>query len=259
MENVLASIEGKVSPAAISAGTPEALKVGALNYGADLYNAFAAEATENTKVKVIIQIAETGMSPEEFKAQCKKAVELADANDKANGFTAKADAKGTEKYGPIRRVLNQRLSEAKQIFGAYKINPNSIKEKGYWAALAAARETLEEKGCNWDGSNSNPEAKKAAKASREMQKAIADVLSTNPMAQPAELIEQAKEKAFSNEVDSIAEAIEKKYGKGDALRVALVRLLTKISTPEEMDGFVQHFGEEAQTIRMGQMQEEALL
>lgn len=254
MENVLSNIEGSISPAAIAAGTPVALKVGHIQYGADLYNAFAAEATESTKVKVIIQIAEAGLTPYEFKAECKKATELADTNDKANGFTPKADAKGTDKYGPIRRVLNQRLSEAKQIFGAYKIKPESLKEKGYWAALAAAREVLTEKGCNWDGSNANPEAKKAQKASREMQKAIADVLSANPMVQPTELIEQAKEKAFQNEVDAAVEAITKKYGKGDVLRVACVKILSAISTPEEMDGFVQHFGEEAMQIRL---QEEA--
>lgn len=250
MENVLASIESKVSPAAISAGTPEALKVGHVSYGAELYNAFAAEATESTKVQVIVMIAESGLSPAEFKVQCKKAVELADANDKANGFIPKADAKGTEKYGPIRRVLNQRLSEAKQIFGAFKINPASVKEKGYWAALASARECLEEKGCNWDGSHNNPEQKKAQKASKEMQKAFADVFSANPMAQPSELFEQAKEKAFNNEVDAIAEAIEKKYGKGDTLRVAMVRLLTKISSPEEMDEYVQHFGAQAMQARL---------
>jgi hypothetical protein len=250
MDSVLANIEGSVSPAAIAAGSPTALKTGHIQWGADLYNTFAAEATESTKVKVIVQIAEAGLTPEEFKGQCKKACEMADANDKANGFTPKEDAKGTEKYGPIRRVLNQRLSEAKQIFGAYKVKPEALKEKGYWAALAAAREVLAEKGCNWDGSNANPEAKKAAKASREMQKAIADVLTANPMAQPSELIEQAKQKAFDNEVDAAVEAITKKFGKGDILRNACVKILSTISTPEEMDSYVQHFGTEAMNIRL---------
>jgi hypothetical protein len=259
MENVLANIEGQVSPAATSAGTPVALKVGHINYGADLYNAFAAEATENTKVKVIIAIAETGMSPEEFKGECKKATELADVNDKANGFTPKDGAKGAEKYGPLRRVLNQRLSEAKQIFGAYKVNPSAIKEKGYWAALAAARDTLDAKGCAWDGSSVSPEAKKAAKESRAMQKALGEAIASNPMAQPAELVETAKQLAFDAEVDGVAEAIVKKYGKGDVLHTACMRILDQICSPEQLDELVQFFGESAMIKRMEALKDDTAL
>lgn len=259
MEHQLATIESKVSPAAIAAGSSAALKTGHINYGADLYQAFAAEATESTKVKVLISIAGAGLTPDEFKAQCKKAQEMADATDKANGFTYGEDAKGTDKYGPIRRVLNQRLSEAKQIFGALKIKPEALQEKGYWAALAAARTILEEKGCNWDGSHSDPEQKKAKAQAKAMQQAIAEVLTANPMAQPAELIEGAKQKAFDNEVEAVVEAVTKKYGKGDVLRVACMRILEQVSTPEEMDEYIQYFGEAAMIVRLGNQNDEALL
>ncbi len=152
--NVLETIEQKLSPEAIAKGTPPNLTVGHINHGAAIYSAFVVDGEKQgiTTLDVLKTIAlDAKLSCLEFAQQCKKAQEMADAVDKGNGFLKAEDAKGQDCYGPKRRLLNQRLSEAKQIFGMYKTNPKAMNEKGYWPALAIARDFFANARTKWDG------------------------------------------------------------------------------------------------------------
>lgn len=172
MENVIASLESKVAPAAVSAGTPAALTVGHINYGKELFDLYAREDAQDTTVKAIIRMADV-LTCEQFAEQVEKAQEIATATDAALGFKAPEDAKGAEKYGPKRRLINSRMSEAKQIFGAQKLNPQCLKEKGYWAAVQAARDFLTNKGVKWDGQRAKTAEEKAvARENKENNEAI---------------------------------------------------------------------------------------
>ena len=230
MENALAHISEKVSPEAISAGTPTALKVGHINHAASIYGAFVVDADKQglTTLETIKEIACThGLTHTEFAEQCKQAQKMADTVDKSTGFTPNDDAKGVEKYGPKRRLLNQRLSEAKQLFGVFKAAPDILKEKGYWPALAAAREYLAGKNIKWDGTKvQSQEEKLASNEAARVRDALAETMAKNPMeagetraeylaridAMADSAVELAQETAFNKGVESLYESIAKRHG-----------------------------------------------
>jgi hypothetical protein len=182
MDNVIASLPSRVSPMALAAGASVALATGAINHASTLLEIYVSEETEDTKVKAIGRIAEAGITCEEFAKSCKKAQEMADDLDKANGFKAPDDAKGQDLYGPKRRVLNQRLSEAKRLFGVFKMQPDVLKERGYWSALDAARTYLDQIGMKWDGTKQDTSESKANKNHAKLaRKALEAVMVANPM------------------------------------------------------------------------------
>lgn len=229
MNNVLADIAGMVSPEAIAAGTNPELRVGHINHGASLYGAFVvdSEKTGLTQVQTISAIAESGITFEEFSKACKDAQALADTVDTGLGFKAVEDAKGQDKYGPKRRLLNQRLSEAKQLFGVFKTQPDLLKEQGYWNALAIAREHLATRGTKWDGSVAPSDEQKAAgKAFKQNQTAIVEAMSEFPIqadetraeylaridSEVEKKLEALEADSFNKGVQSLHEAFCKKHG-----------------------------------------------
>lgn len=252
-EHALVVIEQQ-APAAM-ASTPVALTTGHINYGSDLFKVYVAEETkQSTQVQLLVTIAMAGLTCAEFQAQCKAAQALADETDKATGFTPKADAKGADKYGPKRKVLNQRLSEAKQIFGAMKIaGVELVKEKGYWASLQTARDFLAEKNVYWDGEPIPTDAAKAqAKETKGVTKAMAQAMKDNPqqagedMAEyMARLIPIARNCAFEEDVEAAVKQFTEKYGTGDLALTAAQRIVNKISTHEQMHSFAQWLHETA--------------
>jgi hypothetical protein len=130
----------------------------------------------------------------EFQEQCSKAVEMADAADRASGWQPKEGAKGIAKYGPKRTVLNSRLSEARLIFGATKMEPGVTKELGYWKALAASRTYLDEKGLKWNGERKLSKDEKENKAVAKLNlKAMEEVMTQYPM-EPGESIKDYNER-----------------------------------------------------------------
>lgn len=179
MENAIATLASRVSPEAQNKGAPEGLKTGHINHGVTLFETFADDG-DNTKVIVIQRLAGE-MTCIDFGQAVKDAQAIADNTDSASGWKAPADAKGADKYGPKRSVLNARMSEAKALFGAYKIDPSVLKEKGYWLAIKAARELLDSKGVKWDGTPKPTDADKAAKkAVRASDAALAQAQKLNP-------------------------------------------------------------------------------
>lgn len=179
MDNVLASLESKLSPMAMASSTSSALSNGAINHAATLVETFASEESETTKVVVLRQMAtDYGLTCDEFAKSCKRAQELASAIDQGNGFIESDEVR----YGPKRRLLNQRLSEAKQIFGVAKVAPSVVAEKGYWPALEAARSYLANKGLKWDARPVlNAAEKQANKASKELKQDMQAAMLANPM------------------------------------------------------------------------------
>lgn len=184
MDNILATLESKVAPAALAAGTSETLKVGKINVGKVLYDIYSEiDDKANTAVVKIIELAAVYTAPE-FREAVSQAQEMATAQDAATGWKAKEGAKGAELYGPARRNINTRMSEAKQIFGVAKLASFVVKEKGYFSALTAARDWLGEKGMKWDGvralTTDEKKAKKAQKANQEAIFAAQKVLPQHP-------------------------------------------------------------------------------
>lgn len=174
MENVLATLPEKVSPAAVNQGANHAFTTGGTTYATSLVEQFTADAGVTTKLTLLKEMA-NNLTCEQFKDEAKKAQNIADTMDAAAGFKKPEGAKGQEAYGTVRQVLNSRLSEAKALFGVFKASPDTLKEKGYAPALKAARAYLKSQGIKWDGSTAPTDAQKDAKATKE---ALASVMET---------------------------------------------------------------------------------
>lgn len=181
MSHVLATLDSKATTESALASASKEM-IATLNYGAELYAAFSAASTaQNTVMDKLRYIAlDVGHTVQEFEADLKAAVAAADQADKDNGFVAPEDAKGAEKYGPKRRVFNQRMSEAKQVFGVLKMEPATLEGKGYWNAVEAARAYLKERDLRWDGEVVSAEAKARRAAHKLDTKAEMAVREANP-------------------------------------------------------------------------------
>lgn len=186
----------------------ESLAVGKINYAHDLYTAFVSEEADKPKMMVLKMLAlDVGLTTAQFIEQCKNAQAEASQQDALAGFVADVNAKdATKRYGPKRRQLNTRLSEAKVVFGVFKQAPAALAEKGYFGAVHAARVWLETNGKEWDGNNRLSPADRAKRQEKALvKKALTEVMSEIDMI-PGESIadyqmriapkaEAAKEKA----------------------------------------------------------------
>lgn len=164
--NILVSLPSRVAPAALAAPASHALSGGKVSCASDLLKAFTADVFDTTRLSTLKVIAGSGITCEEFKAECKQAQKLASETDALAGFVMVEGAKGQDQYGPIRRVLNQRLSEAKNVFGVLKADSSVVAEKGWFPAVEAARAYFVNKGVKWDGSTAPTDAQKESKAQR---------------------------------------------------------------------------------------------
>ena len=227
MEHVLATIESHVSPDAMKQGAPEGLKTGHINAGMSLYEAFAKDdEVASSALETIKALAET-LTQDQFAAACKDCTKVASNTDAALGWTEPAGATGADKYGPKRKVINARMSEAKRIFGVQKMAPHVLKEKGYHAAVSAAREWLDANGKTWDGDNAKTkEQRDAQKAVRANDKAIHAALEQMPR-EPG----QSLKDWLLNGGDELAQTIQEEQEFSDC-----VQALQKMGTPEKMAG-----------------------
>lgn len=239
MNSVISALASKVSPEALNTPALVGLKVGHINHGAAIYSTFVAEADKQglTQMETIREIALTSkLSCVEFAAAVKAAQEMADATDKANGFVKPVGAKGQDNYGPKRRLLNQRASEAKQLFGVFKLQPQLLQEKGYWQGLSDARDYLSALSLKWDNTPVlSSDAKAANKAGKVEREALADVMATNAMqegetrAQYLDRIDQlaedaidaAKTEAFNKVVKTTIDSLTEKHGHEMLLAIAV--------------------------------------
>lgn len=255
MQNVILSLPSRVSPEAQAAGSPDALKTGHINYGKDVFDTFGNDDSQNFKVNRVQAWAEA-LTCDQFAEACKSAMEMADAQDLATGFVIEPGAKGVDKYGPVRKVLNTRVSEAKTLFGTFKREPSLLKEKGYWQAIQAGRDYLDAQNIKWDGTpKPTQEQKKARKANKEMEAALAATREQNPQ-QPGESIRDymlriadlADVVAENMEVDKIVASIVKLHTDKDTLFSGIFEFL-KAQGAEQMEFFAQDLFEEAMKMK----------
>jgi hypothetical protein len=254
VDNVIESLPSKVSPAALAAGAPEGLRVGNSSVGFDLVEMYASEATETTRISKIRAMAEN-LTCEQFKASCKDAQKRASDIDTAAGFKAAEGAKGQDQYGPVRRVLNQRLSEAKNLFGVFKLSAAVLAEKGYHPALKAARDFLKAQGKQWDGTKAPTQEEKQAEETKAMQlSAIQAAMQAHPreegesmadwMIRCEEEVTSIEEKlqadAFNKGVNKAHEKIVKQYGT-DMLLAVLQKTVDEMDTEglEALQSYIQ--------------------
>ena len=207
---------------------PVALAVGHMNHASALFGIYVVDADKEgiNKLEAIQAIANAGLSYVEFSAQFKKACEMADTADKANGFVKPEGAKGAENYGPKRRLLNQRGSEAKRLFAAYKRFPEQMVELGYWGALEKARSVLEETGRTWDDEKALDKDEKAAKQAGKVRTlARAQAMDAAPQKKDesdedylirvrelmAAAVDEAETEEFNKGVKSLYDSLMKKH------------------------------------------------
>jgi hypothetical protein len=233
------------APAKLAA-TPVALAAGHINVGAELVSLFADETQEQTKVTKLAEMAST-LTTAEFSDGIKKAKDIADTIDAAQGFKKPEGAKGQANYGPKRQLLNARMSEAKRVFGVFKQAPDVLKEKGYWPAVNAARQWLEANGKTWDGNTAETaDAKKARKQqATEAAAMTATMLEHKQEAGEtreaylarisgimAENIAKANADTFEKRVKTIEASLRKQFGQDfDALCEACTRILSTGEAP----------------------------
>ena len=227
MEHVLNTLESKLSETAMNTPTPVALRTGHIDYSLELFETFGNEEIEQSKVQILQRLATKDfLTCSDFAAACKKAAERADEKDKMCGFTPAPQAKGVDLYGPTRKVLNQRLSEAKQIFGVFRLNPDALKEMGYWKALANAREYLKEAQIKWNATKIDaPEVKAAKKESKESMQAITEMMATWPQlpgenrkdyleridSKAEEALKKLHQEKMSEKINKVVESLAEKY------------------------------------------------
>lgn len=150
-----------------------------------LVTQFAQPESTQSRTRAIWTMA-TMLTVTEFSQAMDKALDQAKANDKAAGFVPASDAKGRDKYGPMQSTLATVASQCRQVFGACKIDPESIVSAtpdgavvnsdlfpNWSKAYELARAFLTEKGVDWTG---NPVAEvKAARKAKAKRAASDDV------------------------------------------------------------------------------------
>ena len=155
---------------------------------------FAQPERTQSRTRAIWTMA-TMLTVAEFSQAMDKALETAKANDKAAGFIPASDAKGRDKYGPMQSTLATVASQCRQVFGACKIDPESIVSAtpdgavvnpdlfpNWSKAYELARSFLTEKGVDWTGNPvSEVKAARKAKAKRaDDADVMAEVMAAHP-------------------------------------------------------------------------------
>jgi len=196
---------------------------------------FGQPESTQSRTKAIWTMA-TQLSVSEFSTAMEKALDQAKANDKAAGFTPASDAKGRDKYGPMQSTLATVASQCRQVFGACKIDPESIVSAtpdgavvnsdlfpNWSKAYEKARAFLQEKGVDWTG-NTLSDVKQARK-NKAKRADDADVMAEVMQAHP----QQAGESMADYMVriaDDVAEASDKRHA--TKMQEAAAKELTRL-------------------------------
>ncbi len=191
---------------------------------------FAHPERTQSRTRAIWEMA-LSLTVAEFQDAMTRALAQAAANDKAAGFVPASTAKGRDKYGPMQSTLATVASQCRQVFGACKIDPESIVSAtpdgavvnpdlfpNWSKAYEKARAFLADKGVDWTGNTvAAVKAARKAKAKRAASDDVeAQVKAQNPqmsgesMAQYlvriAPMMDEAEEKAHAT---AMAEAATK--------------------------------------------------
>ena len=197
---------------------------------------FAQPESTQSRTRAIWTMA-TMLTVAEFTQAMDKALDQAKANDKAAGFIPASDAKGRDKYGPMQSTLATVASQCRQVFGACKIDPESIVSAtpdgavvnpdlfpNWSKAYEKARAFLTDKGIDWTG---NPVSEvKAARKAKAKRADDADVMAEVMAAHP----QQAGESMADYMVriaDDVAAESDKRHAQkmADAAAKELTRLI----------------------------------
>jgi hypothetical protein len=189
---------------------------------------FAQPESTQSRTRAIWTMA-TMLTVSEFTQAMDKALEQAKANDKAAGFTPASDAKGRDKYGPMQSTLATVASQCRQVFGACKIDPESIVSAtpdgavvnpdlfpNWSKAYEKARAFLADKGVDWTGNPvSEVKAARKAKAKRAASDGVEKQVKAQHPQMPGEsmaqylvriapMMDEAEEKAHATAVTEAA-------------------------------------------------------
>jgi hypothetical protein len=159
-----------------------------------LVQQFAQPESTQARTRSIWTMATT-LTVAEFQDAMTRALAQAAANDKAAGFIPASTAKGRDKYGPMQSTLATVASQCRQVFGACKIDPESIVSAtpdgavvnpdlfpNWSKAYEKARAFLADKGVDWTGKPvSEVKAARKAKAKRaDDADVLAEVMAAHP-------------------------------------------------------------------------------
>ncbi len=155
---------------------------------------FAQPESTQARTRAIWEMA-LSLTVAEFQDAMTRALTQAAANDKAAGFVPASTAKGRDKYGPMQSTLATVASQCRQVFGACKIDPESIVSAtpdgavvnpdlfpNWSKAYEKARAFLADKGIDWTGNTvSEVKAARKAKAKRaDDADVMAEVMAAHP-------------------------------------------------------------------------------
>jgi len=189
---------------------------------------FAQPERTQSRTRAIWTMA-TMLTVTEFSQAMDKALDQAKAMDAlpiekgGNGFVPASGAKGRDKYGPMQSTLATVASQCRQVFGACKIDPESIVSAtpdggvfnsdlfpNWSKAYELARAFLTEKDVDWTG---NPVSElKAARKAKAKRADDADVMAEVMAAHP----QQAGESMADYMVriaDDVASASDARHAK----------------------------------------------
>lgn len=238
--HVLERLQTQVSPKAVAAGTDPGLKAGkdVHSMAGELVQMYGDVNENKTALERIASMAQTA-TVAEFAEACKKALETASTTDAGNGWEPKEDAKGQEKYGPLRRQIASRMSEARNLFGVMKMDAKVLSNKGYFAAVQAARAYLSEKQIKWDGRPADKETKEAnrqfklrdqariqARAEhQQMQGESIEAYETRINGLLGDFVTKLEESSRAEHTQKVAESIVKQFGDDETSLLAACRLV----------------------------------
>jgi hypothetical protein len=252
--HVLERLQSTVSPAAMAAGTDPGLKAGKdVHAMAGELVSMYGNVTENSTALERIGAWAKVATVAEFAEACKKALETASTTDASNGFKPAEDAKGQEKYGPVRKQIASRMSEARNLFGVLKMEPKALANKGYFAAVQAARAYLNDKQIKWDGRPADKEAKEAsrtfklrdqarimARAANERQQGeTIEAYETRINGLLGDYVKELEAQTQSAHVKRVAESIVKQFGDDEAALKQALRMVLEALEAAEQEGKAQ--------------------
>ena len=96
----------------------------------ELLDQFGQAESTQKRVESLFYMATDGLTCEEFDACMSDALLRAKAADKATGWKPADDAKGRDLYGPRQSSLASNASNARQVFGCFKVSPDAIAKPG---------------------------------------------------------------------------------------------------------------------------------
>lgn len=219
----------------------------------ELLDQFGQAESTQTRVMSLFYIATDGLTCEEFDECMADALTRAKQADKAAGWKPAEGAKGRDLYGPRQSSLASNASNARQVFGCFKVSPDAIAKPGpsgvmhsdlfpnFSAAYRMAVAELNRLKVNWKGQAVS--VMEAAAKTKKANNAAIDIETAAKLANPqqaGETIEQwearieallpefeqaATDSAASDAGAKLFKSLVKKYGDEKLVEAILIAAL----------------------------------